>query len=394
MKRLFFVTSLLSLLRVSISYATIPQYDEQSIMRAYHTYRNDPQKENFHQFGSYVRGYHWQSPFDCLKLLERYQNILFFKVLFWKALDISRVFFFPPIKPYSQKDVLICISKEIRRILLGCSCSEETLFNNELEMVKILIKMTERTLFELKSENHKGDYIREFEDLVSIWKFLVKNISIDFDAKTIDFNSLFLTFNEAKSLIKRGSNPIGPSLRLSKLYSLLWIYLHHINGVNNFAFLEVHHHQKALILYLVFMIWEMPFDCDTDHFYPKKLKIQFEELYEGGSPQLELIVKLLKRCNIPEECQDLVAPKRAPGFFELAHLLDGEFVKLHPGEFLITKGLAELEIYLAQKWGKSVSSLRGIISGTEQINQAEKNPKDDHPNNYWPDDYDMVMMFW
>ena len=59
-----------------------------------------------------------------------------------------------------------------------------------------MIKLAERTASELKSLGNNDRLIREFDDLVATWKYLIRNISIDFENKTIDYCSLLRTFNE------------------------------------------------------------------------------------------------------------------------------------------------------------------------------------------------------
>ena len=154
-----------------------------------------------------------------------------------------------------QSTIQKCLSgclREIRRIFLNCSCSDESKFNTEQETISLMIKSAERTAFELKSLGNNDKLISGFDDLVAICKYLIRNISIDFTNKTIDYYSLFRTLNEISILIKTDSSSNGPSLRLSKRYALLWFYLRQIYNNNCNVIFDIHHHHKAFIIYLVY----------------------------------------------------------------------------------------------------------------------------------------------
>ena len=64
-----------------------------------------------------------------------------------------------------------------------CNCSDETKFKTELETIFLVIKLAERTASELKSLGNNDKPISEFDNLVAIWKYLIRNISIDSKTK-------------------------------------------------------------------------------------------------------------------------------------------------------------------------------------------------------------------
>ena len=106
------------------------------------------------------------------------------------------------ITPVYYSKVLEWISRRIRWTLFNCSCSDESKFKTELETISLMIKSAERTASELKSLGNNDKLISGFDDLVATWKYLIRNISIDFTNKTIDYYSLLRTFNEVCILLK------------------------------------------------------------------------------------------------------------------------------------------------------------------------------------------------
>ena len=130
--------------------------------------------------------------------------------------------------PGHYSKVLKWISQKISSTFLGSRCSDESKFKTELEIISLLIRLAERTALELKSLGIKDEFINGFDGLAAIWKYLIRNISFDFDNKTIDYYSLFRTINEIRFIVKTDSSSNGPSLRISKRYALLWFYLRYI----------------------------------------------------------------------------------------------------------------------------------------------------------------------
>jgi hypothetical protein len=89
----------------------------------------------------------------------------------------------------------------------------------------MLIRIAEESLSELKRLDINDKLIKEYGYMVAISKYLLENTSIDFDNKTIDYYSLFRTLKEISYMIEANSTPSKYSLRLSKRFALLWVYL-------------------------------------------------------------------------------------------------------------------------------------------------------------------------
>lgn len=180
------------------------------------------------------------------------------------------------ISPVYYFKVLNWISNEIRGIFLSPCCFDESKFKNKLEATSQLIKSAEKTLSELKCLGINQKLVNEFGDLVVIWKFLIKNISIDFNTRTVNYNSLFWTLNEIISFVKADSSSNNLDLYQSKLYSLLWFYLYHIYKDNSPNFFEVTHSNKILVIYLIMEIWlEFDFKRGEKH-HLNILRINFK----------------------------------------------------------------------------------------------------------------------
>ena len=65
-----------------------------------------------------------------------------------------------------------------------------------------MIETVERIHPELKSRGVDAIFVNNLDERIAIWKFLIKNISIDFNQHTVDYDSLFRTFNEIRYIIK------------------------------------------------------------------------------------------------------------------------------------------------------------------------------------------------
>ena len=250
MMKFFFLSSLAYLYPTSYS-SVMPQcdnfeakrYDDYGLISAYRRYLNKPNMRTYSIFESCVKGYYKQSPIDSLKLSERYQNDWVFKVVFWYALEEPCRFIDPTtITPAYYHSVPEWIIRNIRKTFLSCSCSDELKFKTELEIISQLIKMAEKAASKLKSLGNNDKFFTGLGDLVAIWKYLIRSISIDLDNKTIDYFSLSRTINEICSIIKTDSTPSGPSLRLSKRYALFWFNVQHIYVNKCTEIFETHHH--------------------------------------------------------------------------------------------------------------------------------------------------------
>ena len=323
------------------------QYDNFGLVSTFRKYLAIPTEETYISFRSYLKRYFKQSPIDCLKLSERHWNDLVFKVVFWQALTEPYKFIDPSkITPANYHDVLEWIKRKIRKTLLNCSCSDESKFKTELETISQMVKSAERTAFELKSLGNNDKLIGGFDDLIAIWKYLIRNISIDFTNKTIDYYSLFRTLNDISILVKTDSSSNGLSLRLSKRYALLWLYLRYIY-LDNEIF-DIYHHHKANTIYLIMEFLGRNHSYGINEFYPNKLRLLFEKLYENGSQKLKLILECLRVSNFERDRNWIGASKKISNYFELARSLSESSGKRFPDTTWRIRALAELEAYLIQ----------------------------------------------
>lgn len=290
MKRLTFIFSLFAQFQLIMSASFKLLFDDLSIMRRYRRFINDPGRDKYIIFGMYVQSFYIQSPLECLKLLDRYRGDLVFKVIFLDALmsrsfnptTIDNAYFnLTTIANAYYQGFLAPISMRIKRILLEFSCVNELNFKNQLEMVSLLIKVLEGTASsEMKSHGISDETINNYREFIAICKFLVRNISIDFANKRIDYYSLFTTLNEIGIIIKVSSPSESLNTRLSKLYALLWVYLHHIKGDGCLVIFGKHRrHLDRLIINLVNEFCDEFYGNNAEKFYPTRLNLQIKILY-------------------------------------------------------------------------------------------------------------------
>ena len=332
------------------SSSMVPKHDDFGVMRSYCRYLNSPTRETYSIFKSFVREYYGQSPIDCLKLTGRYQDWVF-KVVFWNALAGPYYFFDPTaIIPCHYFEELKGISQEIRKIFLNCSCSEEAKFKTELETISLLIKLAERASSKLKYLGITDKLVNEYDNLADVWKYLIRNISIDFENKTIDYCSLSRTINEICSINKADSSSSnGAKLCLSKRYALFWLYLQHIYMNNCTVIIDSRHHYRALISYLIMKLWFEFHVFNVNEFYPNLLRLLFEKLYENKSLKLvDPILELLRRYDPKLERTSLGASRKISNYSKLAHFLTEKSKRYNSGEIWRIRVLAELEVYLIQ----------------------------------------------
>jgi hypothetical protein len=329
------------------------------LMMIYRKFLNEPKPQNYPEFRNlqtyyafrdYARKYYGRSPIDCVSLLKRYQGYRSFIVLFcrsvWKPRMISPADIAQEIE-YSY--VLELVSDKIREIFTDFCCYDESKFRVELETASILIKVVENICFEVKSRGINDENIKGFYGTIAIWKFLLKNISIDFNSRTIDFNSLFRTINEIIYIVKQDSSPYNPSTRLSKLYALLWAYIRYIIMNNCMGIFDLYYHRKPLILYLILESCGELNDYNIYDFYPNHLVIQIEELYEHGTLQLDLFIELLERFSPQNYCESLKAPCSISRFTDLTYYFSEYYCKSYPAKTWRITALAEIEKFILKK---------------------------------------------
>ena len=188
--------------------------------------------------------------------------------------------------------------------------------------------------------------ISGFDNWVAIWKYLVRNISIDFENKTIDYHSLSRTIYEIFLIVKTDSSPIGPSLCLSKRYALLWFYLQYIYVNSCSIIFETHHRHKTLTIY--FIIKFQSYVYYFGKFHPSPLRILFKKLSENEPQQLDHILELLRMKDPECDRRSLRISWKFPNYSELARFIVESSKKYCPDITWKVRALAELEAYLIQ----------------------------------------------
>ena len=154
--------------------------------------------------------------------------------------------------------------------------------------------------------------------------------------RRVDYHSLSRTINEISFIVKTDSSSNGPSMRLSKRYTLLWFYLQYINIKHCTASFEIIRH-SVLIVYLILK------SDNSGGFYPDHLRIHFENHNESKSLNLNQIVDLLESYDPQIECNYLGIPEEVSSFSELAHFLDEDLKYGFPMTTWLVMALYELE---------------------------------------------------
>ena len=298
MKKIILLFGLFTQFLFTIS-SSVPSQDfnERYLMRSYHFYISNPKQETYYNFGRWVVGYYINYPLDCLNLLERFRSNWVFKVLFCRALAERGKHIDPKMAtPGYYPKILKWISFVVRGLLLNCS---RLTFNTDLdfaEHVSVLVKIAEKTLYELKLQGAKGKLIERFDDQVAIWKFLIFNISIDFPHGPDGFYSVFRALDEIIFIVKSGSATSTYSSSLPKLYSLFCVYLYRIYDDNRNIIFSLNHRHKEIIVYFM-MNLSKSYRYLLDEIFPNYLPIRFEKLYGTGTLQLDPIVRLVESYN-------------------------------------------------------------------------------------------------
>lgn len=330
--------------------AVAPLYGDMSVIVAFVQYLAKPNEKSYFIFKDLVGGYYERSPIECLKLLERHQTNWTFIYMFWRALKIaSSLLDHRNLSAMDFYRLLLWILQEIRRIFKILDPSNEPKVKESLEMVTILIKVVERSTAKLKLLGIEDHYIYGLEESVKICKFLVKNISMDFPQKTIDFDSLFRVLNEIK-VIKLSHNP---KLHQSELFALLWIYMHHIWTPACMKIFDFYTQDCILIFDLILSCRDM-FDgfyfCQD--FYPHSMIFRLRQLKENGFAKFMFIGNLLMEFKKPLNfCKLLRIPREITSFLELARFIEynpDTYDSYTPITIWKLRALAKLEQHLTR----------------------------------------------
>jgi hypothetical protein len=343
---------ILNLLLFSASSTVVEEeihYNGFDLLKIYYKFLSKPDLGNNYNFETYAFSYYEDCTEECLKLMERYQNDWMFIRVYWKVLSVKQ--FMEPVL-FFEGDHLLSLKwliEGINWIFFRLCSNEELKFRAQVKIISVLINVAEKISSNLKSQIGSKDTIK-LDDKISIHKFLIKNISFNFNRGIINCESLFRTFGHIRNIICRNS-PVSDSLHIHKMYALLWYYLFDIWMTESMEMFEYHNQDRPLVIYLILELWEdFPIYEPYEESYPNNLKIRFEELYKGGSLNFSPIKKVREKCNPRKYLPILKAPKRISNFNEVTHFFEyNYFVKDKPHKKLRIQMLAEIEHYISSK---------------------------------------------
>ena len=311
----------------------------------YNKYLVNPKQENYADFEGYLVERYKQQPLDCLTL-EEYHRSRYLKnmTIFWIALRLTGQFFNPK---FNLRRILIDMICVIGLIIQHSDYSDELIFKKKFEVASLMIETVERIYSQLKSRGVDDKFVNNLKDRIAIWKFLIKNISIDFSQKTIDYDSLFHTFYEIRYMIKMNLSS-EKALHLSKLCSLLWYYLNRIYETHCSAIFESHHRYKPLIISLIKRVGDwLQESYLSGEFNSNRLSTYLKELYIDDLNHLNLSLEILETRNPNDEVQFVMKNlRKVSSFFELTRFFTDKFEQKYPSKAWNYKAYAELEYYL------------------------------------------------
>jgi hypothetical protein len=268
---------------------------------AYNSFIANPTAINSANFRKYAHYQYNKSPIACLKYLENNITEWKFNYIFWQSqneeieIKVRHMMICDP--PEILEMIIDRIKKKFLKIFSG---NTETDYKTDLEIISLLSKLAKKTFLYLKSQGYQIDHlIVDIDAQVSIWKFLSERILIDFAHLECKYYSLFSTFEEIRASYLPNHFPKPSSLRLSKLFSLLWVYLYHIWRHDSMDIFDLLHHQTPLICFLILNL-----NSEFINFYryykraipPNALERLFENLFNGdGSLNFHFIIKFAER---------------------------------------------------------------------------------------------------
>ena len=311
----------------------------------YREYLDNPKQENYADFEDYVIEHYNQYRLDCLTL-EEYHRSRYLKnmTIFWIALRLTRQFFNPK---FNLRRILQIIVDEIRSIIQYSDYSNELTFKKKFEVASLMIESVERIHPELKFRGVDDELVNNLDERIAIWKFLIKNISIDFNEHTVNYDSLYRTFNEIRYIIKMNLSSEKAS-QLSKLCSLLYYYIHRIYETHCLAIFESHHNYNSLIISLIIKVYYWTLEIDSlGEFNSNRLSSYLKKLYKDDFKHLNLSMEILKTRNPNKEISYVMKNlRKVSSFFELTRFFTDKFEKNFACWAWEFKALAELESYL------------------------------------------------
>lgn len=318
-----------------------------SVMRKYQSYVSNPVPRTHCEFYYEINFYRQHFPHVCFKLLEQHQSNWTFKVIFLRAL-LTPVFIHPQDVTQAYYSLsLSWIFMEMIKVLIFCRF-EELNFKSRLETLALLLKIAKTTYMDMKVMWRIDTVLHEdLDNRIAVWTFVLENVSLDFTNKSVNYYALSVAFHEARKIIILGDSSDNAT-KLSKISTLLWFYLYQIYRNECKLIFDESIQNRAIYLYLILNLWHIRYDYSKcEEYHSKRIKKDLEELYNGGSLQLEPMKLLLQSFNPNEYKKGLRMPKKDFTFIELSRFLDYA-TNLSPYQLWKIKALAQIEAFISQ----------------------------------------------
>jgi hypothetical protein len=322
--------------------------DSRGLMKKYREVSDFDQASKAY-FNEYANHFYNQSPTECLKLLERYD--VNFGIRFLRDYCSRREIVISESDMGPNELFLEYLFKMISFHLISISF-KKTQFKVDFEAVVFLIGLAKKKISLFKFHEDKNDKYKDFEQKLTIFKFIVNSISVDFDNE-INYNSLFRTLSEIKAIVKTKnlSNELT-NFHFSKYISLFWCYIRCLWLKDAMKIFELEHHSKPIAIYLVLELWH-EIHLQVGEIYPPKLENIFIELYKNGSLNSDPLVALLKKNPPAAYCKYFKVPMNPSSYKEISRFSekdcsDGFYPMLLKRILLQIKAATILEQYLSQ----------------------------------------------
>jgi hypothetical protein len=318
------------------------------VMKSYHRFLKDPIVQNYDTFNLRATNYRKRSPLKFYRLLEQYHGNWTFKILFLRTVitsaHITPMGVSQSLKSYYNLFLKWLFEKMVQ-ILLSCNF-DELEFKKKLEILSLLLKIAKRSYKEINSIGQIDQRMHaNLENRINVWDYLIKNVSLNFENKSVNYYSLSLAFNEIRSIIMSGKS--NDNSKLSKLSTLLWFYLYKIYINDCMLVFEEIHGRKSIYLYLIQRLWEPNYQYQYfEDYHAERIQNLLQELYKGGTLQLIPIRRFLNSNNPRCYNQGLKKAKNVSTFNELSRFLEYEIFKKTKCQTWKVKAFVEIESIL------------------------------------------------
>jgi hypothetical protein len=267
-------------------------------------------------FNEYANHFHKQSPLECLKLLEK-RDVTFGITLLRGLRERIRIRISE--SNMDPNELFLLYLFDIISYHLFSISLVKAKFQLRFEIVNFLAKLARKRISSFKFSGAKNDKYIDFEKKLTIYNFILNNISVDFANEIDNYGSLFRALNEIKTIGKsrNQSNEIA-YFHFSKYIALIWFHIHNLNLNDVREIFDIEHHSKPIIIFLVLEFWGEA-NLRQVEFYPPKLESIFIELYKKGSLNPDPLTMFLKTNPPTKFCKYFKTPMYPSSYKELYH---------------------------------------------------------------------------